>query len=80
MVSNVTVAHMKECRLSCVSEQVTSFKGSVVLCTYVYTSGSRKTGAGVVAAADKGYLLHRGMISRSTKECGRLGSLRIEFV
>ena len=32
MVSNVTVVHVKECRLSCVSERVTLFKGSAVLC------------------------------------------------
>ena len=75
-VSNATVAHGKECKPSFVSEGVTTFKGNAVFCTFGSTNAScnGNTGAGVVTTADNGYLLLKGVISRSTKECGRPGS------
>jgi len=74
-VSNVTVARGKECKSSFVSEGMT-FKGTAVFCTLANTPAScnGNIGAGVVAADDNGYLLLKGVINRSTKECGRPGS------
>ena len=78
-VSNVTVAHVKECKLSFINEGVTRFKSTAIFCTHGKTIDScyGKTGAGVVAVADNGYLLLKGVISRSTKECGRPGSFKV---
>lgn len=75
-VSNVTVAHVKECKNSFVSEGVTTFKSSAIFCTHGNTTDfcDGNNGAGVVAVADNGYLLLKGVTSRSTKECGRPGS------
>ena len=78
-VSNVTVAHAKECKPSFISEGVTTFKSTAIFCTHGNTTDScnGSTGAGVVAVTDNGYLLLKGVISRSTKECGRPGSYTV---
>ena len=75
-VSNVTVARVKECKPSFAIEGVTTFKGNTVFCTFGNTNAScnGNTGTGVVTAADNGYLLLKGVINRSTKDCGRPGS------
>ena len=75
-ISNVTVAHVKECKHSFVSEGVTRFKSSTIFCTHGNTidSCNGNIGAGVVAVDDKGYLLLKGVTSRSTRECGGPGS------
>ena len=75
-ISNVTVAHVKECKPSFFSQGVTTFKSSAIFCTHGNTidSCNGNIGAGVVAVDDKGYLLLKGVISRSTKECGGPGS------
>ena len=77
-ISNTTVVHGKECKPSFVSDGVKIFKGRTVFCTYGNTSWTTfcngNTGAGVVATADNGYVLLKGVISRSTKDCGRPGS------
>ena len=75
-VSNATVARGKDCKLSFINEGVTTFKGNAVFCTFGNTNSScnGNTGAGVVTAADNGYLSLKGVINRSTKDCGRPGS------
>ena len=75
-ISNVTVAHVKEYKHSFVSEGVTTFKSNAIFCTHGNTidSCNGNTGAGVVAVDDKGYLLLKGVTSRSTKECEGPGS------
>lgn len=75
-VSNVTVADKKECTISFYREGVEKFKGATVFCTYgnstAYCNGN--IGAGVVSVADNEYLLLKGVINRSTKDCGIPGS------
>ena len=78
-ISNVTVAQSKECKRSFISEGVTTFKSTAIFCTHENTTDSCNgyTGAVVVAVADNGYLLLKGVINRSTKECGRPGSFKV---
>ena len=75
-VSSITVAHGKECKSSFVSEGVKKFKDNAVFCTYGNTTAycNGNVGGGVVAADDNGYLLLKGVTSRSTKYCGSAGA------
>ena len=74
-LSNVTIANKKECKTSFVNEGATTIRGSAIFCTYgdtiAYCNGN--IGAGVVAVDGRGYLLLKGVISRSTKDCGQPG-------
>ena len=62
-----------------VSEGVTTIKGSAIFCTYGNTAAycNGNIGAGVVAVDYNGYLLLKGVISRTTKDCGRPGSFMV---
>ena len=75
-VSNAIVTHVKDCKPSFVNEGVTTFKGNAVFCTHGNTTTfcNRIVGSGVVTADDNGYLLLKGVVSRSTKDCGTQGS------
>ena len=78
-LSNVTVAHGKECESSFANEGVRRFKDKAVFCTYGNTSAScnGNRGAGVVSVDDNGYLLLKGVTSSSTKDCGSPGSFTV---
>ena len=73
---DVTVADGNECKSSFASEGVRKFKDKDLFCTYGNTTAScsGNRGAGVVSADDNGYLLLKGVTSRSTKDCGSPGS------
>ena len=75
-ISDVTVAHGEECKSSFVSEGVRKFKDNAVFCTYGNTTAhcNVNIGGGVIASDDNGYLLLKGVTSRSTKYCGRPGA------
>jgi len=67
------LSNERECKPSFVNEGVTTIRGNAVFCTYgdtiAYCNGN--IGAGVVTVDDNGYLLLKGVISKSTKDCGQ---------
>jgi len=75
-IINTTVVHGKECKPSFVREGLRTFKGKAVFCAYGNTTTfcNGNIGAGVVATANNGYVLLKGVINRATKDCGRPGS------